>query len=69
MENKKAKSNPLYIFRIDDVDVSSLKDFRLYDDMDNDISSISMLIIDKNIYIAKIDDDNIDWIKIEREVK
>lgn len=69
VENKKTKSNPLYIFRIDDIDVSSLKDFRLYDDMDNDISSISMLIIDKNIYIAKIDDDNIDWIKIEREVK
>ena len=69
MNNIKYNANPLYIFRIDnDEEVISLKDFRMYDDMDNDISRYTMLIVNDEIYIANIVDDNIDWIKVERGV-
>ena len=40
----------------------------MYDDMDNDISKYTMLIVNDEIYIADIVDDNIDWIKVERGV-
>ena len=57
--------NPEFIFRLDDVDPNTLGGFRLYDG-DIDISLNAMLIINSERYIARIIDEGINWVKIQR---
>lgn len=69
VNNKQMKSSPSFIFRLDNINnIESLQGFRVYDDMDNDISKYSILIINNELYIANIKNDDIDWIKIKRGV-
>ena len=64
-----AKCNPLYVFRIDNDEITSLNDYRIYDDMDNDISAYSLLILNRTMYRAIVDKTNktIKWIKVNRQ--
>lgn len=66
LKNINTTASPLLVFRIDNDEITSLKGFRLLDDLDNDVSEISLLILNNEIYIAKIEDGEIDWIKINR---
>lgn len=68
VNNSKTSSEPLFIFRIDNDEIDSLSGFRLYDDLDNDISEMSIIILNGEMYFAKVDDTSkeIDWIKIKR---
>lgn len=67
VDTVKYKTSPSFIFRIDG-EIDSLKDFRLLDDLDNDISSMSILIVNGELYAASINSktNEIDWIKINR---
>lgn len=60
--------DPVYVFRLDIDDVGvSLDGFRLYDDMDNDITAISLVILNGVIYSAKINNGVVTWRPINRD--
>lgn len=59
--------SPLNIFRIDTESPVSLNGFRLYDEMDNDISKISLIILNGVILYPNYDNlNNIRWLPINR---
>lgn len=66
INNINHSATPSFIFRIDDPSITSLNGFRMLDDMDNDISDVSLIILNGEMYIADIKQNEIDWIKINR---
>ena len=59
--------SPINIFRIDTDDPVNLNGFRLYDEMDNDISEISLIILNGVILYPSIDGYNaIRWLPVNR---
>ncbi len=68
-DNLSAKytASPSYIFRLDVEETNiNLDGFRLYDELDNDISYESILIINGDIYTSRIQEDQISWVPISR---
>lgn len=66
LDTRKSNAEPLFIFKLDG-DVDSLKGFRMLDDLDNDISNMTLLIVNNEMYVSIEDKVNgIDWVKIER---
>ena len=57
---------PAYVFRIDTDEPVQLDGFRLYDELNNDISYESILIINCEVYTSQIQDDQIRWIPVNR---
>lgn len=66
VDNTNKKASPTFIFRLDNPEITSLKGFRMRDDDNNDISEMTLLILNGEIYTAINTSNDIDWIKIER---
>lgn len=63
-------AKPWNVFRID-TDGSediNLNGFRMYDELNNDISDSTLLIIDGTLYVSHITPDGITWVKINRNI-
>ena len=68
IDNTKYTSTPWNVFRIDtDEEEINLKGFRLYDELNNDISKSSILIINGVLYAPLIKNNNIDWVIVNRK--
>ena len=65
INNTDYEINPEYIFRLDDVDPMTLGGFKMYDG-DIDITSMTMLIINSERYVARIISGGVSWVKIQR---
>lgn len=55
----------LFVFKIDD-DIKLDGNIRIYDDLDNDISKCSMLILNNKKYITSMDDGKFTWCEITK---
>lgn len=71
VDNTKSTSEPLFVFRIDTDENESinLDGFRMYDELDNDISNETLLIINGIPHMAVASKNSITWVKVDRPNK
>lgn len=64
--NAEYNKDILFVFKLDGDDID-LTDVKVYDELDNDISKCSLLIVNGKKYIAKYERDNIIWDEVNNE--
>lgn len=67
VDNTKFSTKPWNVFRIDtDDEIINLDGFRMCDELNNDISDSTLLIINGVLYVAEITKESITWVKAKR---
>ena len=70
LDSKNSVALPIFVFRIDtDDEAASLNGFRMYDDMGNDISAYTLLILNGELYVANVTRTSVEWVKVVRNNK